>query len=83
MTKSVGRSRRKRNSSAGSLLNGWKNEDPLMDRDFRAGLLSGLLAAGLIVALTMFAVMEPGGQPGPSGQSGASEAGDLAPSAIS
>lgn len=37
-----------------------------MDRDFRAGLLSSMLAAGLIVALTMLAVMEPGNQPGSS-----------------
>jgi hypothetical protein len=54
-----------------------------MDRDFRAGLLSSILAAGLIVALTMLAVMEPGGQAGPGGLSGASDGSDLARPVIS
>jgi hypothetical protein len=37
-----------------------------MDREFRAGVLSSMLAAGLIVALTLLALMEPSGRAPPS-----------------
>lgn len=37
-------------------------ESLLMDKEFRTGVFSSVLAAGLIVALTMLAIMEQ--QPG-------------------